>query len=454
MGKRAAPAVRSVEQTKSRELALLPGPRSPEWGCSCGFEANWACRIRCQRCDWPAPQRISDAARAAAKTWLPGSPASQGKRAESYAAMVKRLLPLPKGETEAVGDVFMAPVSPAAGRQDPALPGSEQAQLRYWRERRAAAIRYGAKADVQKCDQQVASLSQATQAARPWSVRMQAAMGAHRAAAAKVESGLADLAEARRAVQHFEEETKKAQASLAQAESALDLVQKEGAQNAGPTVELTPAGVFAALDTLAAAVVSLQEYMSGSVGGASGGAGGGAGGTEGVGAEGGGGVELVEQLRVIIAAAVGGPTAEALAGDAAAATGGLAATAPVAAAASAGAGEAPGAGAAPNAGAAPGSGAAPGAGAALGAGVASVASAHAAAVASAAAAVGGKAKAKGAGAGPAWTEVLRRGREATAQGPKIQAAPRRPRIRAASTPASPGRGDRSRSLDRGAEKGG
>eukprot|EP00969_Alexandrium_andersonii_P226391 9997244-Alexandrium_andersonii.AAC.1 len=47
--------------------AVLPGPRAPCWGCPCGHADNWACRLRCQRCDRPAPQRIADAARAAAK---------------------------------------------------------------------------------------------------------------------------------------------------------------------------------------------------------------------------------------------------------------------------------------------------------------------------------------------------------------------------------------------------
>ena len=46
---------------------VLAGPKSPRWTCSCGMDGNWASRTTCRNCWEPAPQRIVDAARAAAK---------------------------------------------------------------------------------------------------------------------------------------------------------------------------------------------------------------------------------------------------------------------------------------------------------------------------------------------------------------------------------------------------
>ena len=44
-----------TEASVSRDV--LPGPRRPFWGCSCGHADNWACRVRCQRCGAAAPPR-------------------------------------------------------------------------------------------------------------------------------------------------------------------------------------------------------------------------------------------------------------------------------------------------------------------------------------------------------------------------------------------------------------
>ena len=347
MGKKAAGARagnRSERETavlpgpRQPETAVLPGPRKPEWGCSCGQADNWACRVRCLRCDRSAPQSILGAARAAARTWKAGKPAAalQGARDQqsrgdqaplSFAEVVARYLPsVGHGSTERgstgtssaapSGDVTMEPV---------ASPDSPEArrltQLRYWRERRAAAVRAGplAEADVAECDGRIKELEQEALAARPWAARVQAATNARKLATDKRDKICADLAAARRAVQALEAEGAQAEAAVARTESALAAVQAEGAprQPPAPADGLTPASVAAALDVLASAGAAMQQ--------------GGAGGAGGVGA-----AQLVEQLRALVSAAVGhGAGAAAHAGGAAVAEGGRAASAPGAPAADA-----------------------------------------------------------------------------------------------------------------------
>ncbi|CAK0807368.1 unnamed protein product, partial [Prorocentrum cordatum] len=37
---------------------VLPGPKAPAWGCSCGEAANWASRLHCRSCGAPAPVSV------------------------------------------------------------------------------------------------------------------------------------------------------------------------------------------------------------------------------------------------------------------------------------------------------------------------------------------------------------------------------------------------------------
>ena len=97
-------------------------------------------------------------------------------------------------------------------------------KLRYWRKRRAAAQRYGAEADAADCDREIQALERAALASRPWAVRVQAASGAQKAAADKLRAAGENLAEARRASQHFEAGTAAAQAALQRADAALAAV--------------------------------------------------------------------------------------------------------------------------------------------------------------------------------------------------------------------------------------
>ncbi|CAK0871936.1 unnamed protein product, partial [Prorocentrum cordatum] len=305
--------------------AVLPGPREPCWGCPCGHAGKWACRVRCQRCGKPAPQRIADAARAAAKKRppreavpAPDTPGEHRQRSAgggqapgpvSYAALVQRLLPSPSVPAAPPGDVAMP--SPVAAGASPDAPATElsqaQREFRYWRERRTAAQRYAAEADVAECDRQIrASLELAAQASRPWAVRVQAAADLQKAAAAKLQATTDDLAEARRAVVHFEAEAAKAQEALRLADAALLAVQAEATPaRAPPPAQLTEAGVDAAFATLAAATSVLQQRGGGSGGGGGGEA-----------------AALVEQLRALVAAAVRGAAAEVPAAGAAAAAAG------------------------------------------------------------------------------------------------------------------------------------
>ena len=329
-------AQRDMSTKTGREPAVLPGPRKPIWGCSCGHADNWACRVRCQRCDKAAPQRFSDAARAAAKTWQAHGPArtrtnakGQSRRpgltssSASYADMAKRFLP-----STSAGSAAESPTAPAgdqpmvqAASQEESKQAPHQVQLRYWRERRAAAVRAGVDSDVQACDEHIRTLQQAAQAAKPWEVRVKAATDAQRAAATKMAAVESDLAMARQMVVHFEAEARTAKEALTEADAALAKVQAEGAprQPAARELALTEQGIAEALAVLAAAGAEIQR---------------GAGGGAGAGGSASGGVsELVQQLRGAVEAAMAGAAVEARAGVAVGAAGGLGASAPVAVAA-------------------------------------------------------------------------------------------------------------------------
>jgi len=144
--------------------------------------------------------------------------------------------------------------------QDAATLTSQQKQLRYWRERRAAAVRAEADSDIQDCDQQIRALEQAAKAARPWDVRVQAATDAQRAAAAKLDSVQADLDGARHAVTHFESEVRQAQAALA--EALADLAPAESAMGrvTVDAVEILGQGMQDRISAAANAVVQVARF--------------------------------------------------------------------------------------------------------------------------------------------------------------------------------------------------
>ena len=72
MPQRNGPQQRQRQQKQhgqdDRGREMLPGPRSPHWGCSaCGEDANWACRLFCKGCKRSAPQSVINKAKAATK---------------------------------------------------------------------------------------------------------------------------------------------------------------------------------------------------------------------------------------------------------------------------------------------------------------------------------------------------------------------------------------------------
>ena len=82
----------------------------------------------------------------------------------------------------------------------------QRAELRYWRERKAAAARAGpfAVADMELCDKEIQRLTTAAKAARPWATRVQGASQALEKARAHRERVGEDLAAARAAVAALE----------------------------------------------------------------------------------------------------------------------------------------------------------------------------------------------------------------------------------------------------------
>ena len=65
---------------------ILPGPRKPVWGCMCGTDGNWACRLACRTCGRAAPlatrQRALEQAAGATKGTKEGDGKPAGKRGQ------------------------------------------------------------------------------------------------------------------------------------------------------------------------------------------------------------------------------------------------------------------------------------------------------------------------------------------------------------------------------------
>jgi len=70
-----------------------PGPRRPEWGCACGTEGNWACRLSCRGCGKAAPPWWRDRAKAKAKEQeRAGGNSKEVKELKAELARTRRLL--------------------------------------------------------------------------------------------------------------------------------------------------------------------------------------------------------------------------------------------------------------------------------------------------------------------------------------------------------------------------
>jgi hypothetical protein len=156
-------------------------------------------------------------------------------------------------------DVLMQPTEAASE-----LPNKE---LRYWRERRAAAARAGdlGTADVTECDARIASFELRTRAARPWVARVQAAADVHKAAESRFAAAEQDLAAARAAVLHFDGQVAEARAAAAAAEADLASVRAEGAPGtaAAHRAEVPPDVAVAALRAAAdAAGTTLEAFLA------------------------------------------------------------------------------------------------------------------------------------------------------------------------------------------------
>ena len=111
----------------------------------------------------------------------------------------------------------------------------DNAQLRYWQERRAAAQRagsYGAD-DLEYCERKVGELLQAAKAARPWVSRVQAATQRHERAIQQRQAAEADVHAARQALAHLQSVLHTAQAEESAAGEELTAVKAEAATQDG-----------------------------------------------------------------------------------------------------------------------------------------------------------------------------------------------------------------------------
>ena len=240
---------------------MLRGPRRPVWACACGSGGNWASRLECRGCGRAAPVRIAAAARAAHKAALSElEEGDLGARASPRAQRARAKAP-PKPEAKAAtrgrqgcggGTLTFAEVVARSFPQVVAAPPPEEEEeveeceeseveliseepsaqeLRYWRDRRALALRAGpcGAADAAECGAHIAELEARARAARPWSVRVQAAGDAHRAAEARFTEAAADLGAAKLAVQHLAALEVEARAAMTAAAAALEAVRAEGA---------------------------------------------------------------------------------------------------------------------------------------------------------------------------------------------------------------------------------
>ena len=245
---------------------LLKGPRKPLWGCGgCGEAANWACRLRCRCCQRHAPRSVQNAARQADADWHArkagtAEPAAPVQHARAAKARGGAMAPPGKEagrarhRQPAKGQTFVEVVrqwgfdTPTRG--EPQRPDEEAdededqgTEQRYWRDRRAAAVRAGpiAQADITICDDNLARLAAAAKAARPWASRVQAATAAHTKASSHLQSVEADLAAALLAVEALQAAKAAAEAEVQAAAQQLQQVKEEAAPDfpmpGGQTVE-------------------------------------------------------------------------------------------------------------------------------------------------------------------------------------------------------------------------
>ena len=190
---------------------VLPGPKQPHWGCKCGCATNWASRLACRQCGADAPRSISNKAHAAAQAQEQGRAQTKPQRKpQQQGARPAAGSPKPAGRKQTTDKPTFAEMvkrggflpSATSDAEEEASPGVGQefsAQERYWRERRAAAVRGGEHTadDVVHCDTQLAELHRQAKAARPWAVRVQAATQRLEHAQAALAKANADLLAAR-----------------------------------------------------------------------------------------------------------------------------------------------------------------------------------------------------------------------------------------------------------------
>ena len=245
-------------RSHAAEPAVLRGPRSPLWGCRCGEASNWACRIRCRGCDAAGPRRIVAAAQAAAGAAKParaGTASPTKPRARTQASPGGSRS---KGKTfaDVVRDLGLGETSSDDTSMDDEVADDQGAvgarEARYWRERKAAAVRAGPMAadDVAFCDAKLGEIAAVRRQARPWATRVQAATDAFRKAEAKLKTATADLAAAHAALAALEASHKHAELEFANTTAALAVVKAEVAPTVCSAASPLPATVDDALRAL------------------------------------------------------------------------------------------------------------------------------------------------------------------------------------------------------------
>ena len=232
------------------QQGLLRGPRQPRWGCGgCGEDANWACRTQCRACGKAAPRTVAERAKQADALWY----AKRAQGEASAAAARPRQAPAPKQQQRQVpGKPRKQPPHPPGPRtfaevvmdlgiiDDDADQASDAGggagdrvehllELRYWRERRQAALRakeFG-KADLEQCDAKLEELAQAEREARPWAHRVQAASQKYARAVAQADRAQADVETARKVLTNLEMVLAAAKEEQATAEAELAKVKAQ-----------------------------------------------------------------------------------------------------------------------------------------------------------------------------------------------------------------------------------
>ena len=201
-------------------LAVLPGPKLPQWSCSCGTAGNWASRLRCRGCGKEAPARIriaaEKAARETAKTpkgaqprqpqgaWASGAPGGERlrkleerlKTVEAENKALRSTSTLPSCADEVVEEVDTFPLA------DPDVQKVEAAHG-------AMVAAFGPdSARARELAAELERLRQARRQAKPMSVQL-------RAVERKVAKG-------RKALEKFEAEAKAAAAEVEAAKASLE----------------------------------------------------------------------------------------------------------------------------------------------------------------------------------------------------------------------------------------